>query len=114
MTNAALRVLGGVLIMLACIVTGEVSVVPQAAPAVAQVAMNRLDAGIAGGWHCIADAPADWAWSVAWEAWLAGGDAGGDLFALSEADMATLGFDKRNWEQVGSDRWPVWVGKDWQ
>jgi len=115
MTFSALRVLSRVLIMVACILVGEVGVVPEAAPAVAQVSMNRLEMGWGWrGWHAIADEPADWALSVAWEAWRRGGDADGNLFALGKKDMQVLGFDEGNWENVGSDEWPVWVGRDWR
>jgi len=115
MTDSALRVLSRVLIMVARILVGEVSVVPEAALPVAIVAMNRLDAGMGyAGWHAIADKPADWALSVAWEAWRRGGDADGNLFALGKKDMQVLGFDEGNWENVGSDEWPVWVGEVWK
>jgi len=114
MTDAALIVFSTVYIV-ARILTGEISVIPQAALPVAIVAMNRLDAGMGyDGWHAIADEPADWAMDAAWEAYWRGGDAGGDLFAISGADMEALGFDEVNWENVGSDRWPVWVWKEWR
>ena len=114
MTNAALRALSTVY-MIACIVTGEVGIIPQAALAVARVAMNRLEAGMGyDGWHAIADEPADWALDAAWEAWRQGGDAEGDLYALSDADIVALGFDKANWENVGSDEWPLWIGRKWR
>lgn len=114
MTNSALRALS-VVYTVACILTGEIGVVPEAAPAVAQVAMNRLDAGMGyEGWHAIADQPADWALEAAWQAWKMGGDANGNIHAISGADMIALGFDERNWTQVGSRRWPEYVGKDWE
>ena len=115
MTDAALRALSRVLIMVACILVGEVGVVPEAAPAVAQVSMNRLEMGWGWrGWHAIADEPADWALDAAWEAYWKGGDADGNLYAISGADMKALGFDERNWENVGSTEWPVWVGEEWE
>jgi len=113
MTNASLRVLS-IIWTVACIVTGEVSVVPSAGYNVACVALNRLEAGWGfDGWHAIADEPESWALDVAWEAWRSE-DTGGDLYALSESDIVSLGFDKRNWENVGSDRWPVWAGERWE
>jgi len=114
MTDTALRTLS-VVWTVARILTGEIGVVPQAAPAVAQVAMNRLEMGWGySGWHAIADEPADWALDAAWEAWRRGGDAEGNLYAISGADMEALGFDERNWTQVGTTRWSEWVGKDWE
>ena len=114
MTNAALLAFG-IIWRIACILTGEIGVVPQAAPHVAQVAMNRLAAGKGfDGWHAIADMPEPWALDAALTAWRMGGDADGNLFALSEADIVALGFDKANWENVGSERWPVWVGRRWR
>lgn len=120
MTNSALRALSRVLIMVACIVTGECgSVVPQAALPVAIVAMNRLDAGMGyDGWHAIADEPTDWAMDAAWEAYWRGGDASGDLFALGKKDMEALGFDPDApwWMGICSPcgRWCSYVGRRWE
>lgn len=103
--------------MIARILVGECGVIPEAGPAVAQVVMNRLDAGMGyAGWHGIADVPepSERAIEMAWRAYERGGDADGDLFALSESDILRLGFDKANWENVGSTRWPVWVGGEWR
>jgi len=112
MTNAAL-IAYTVIYMVARIVTGEVGVVPSAGHDVACVAYNRLEAGMGyDGWNAIADEPADWALDAA-EAvyWMRGG---GNLYALSEADIVALGFDKDGWRNVGSDEWPVWVGEKWE
>jgi len=112
MTDAALIALSAVFIV-ARILTGEISVVPQAAIPVAQVAYERLDAGMGyDGWHAIADEPAGWALDAAWEAWRLGGD--GNLYAISGADMEALGFDEDGWENVGSTEWPLWIGKEWK
>ena len=112
MTNAALRVFS-IVYMVARILTGEVPSVPQAAIPVAQVAYNRLNAGWGyAGWNAIADEPADWALDAAWEVWKQGGD--GNLYALSGDDMANLGFDEDRWKNVGSTKWPVWVGRSWE
>ncbi len=113
MTNAAL-VAFSVVHMIARIVTGEVCVVPEAAPAVAAVAVNRLDIGWGyAGWNAIAEEPADWALDAAWGAWKRGGDPEGELYAISGDDLEALGFDVTGWRQVGSDEWPVWVGRRW-
>jgi len=115
MTDAALIAIS-IVHMIARIIVGECGgTVPEAGPAIARVAMNRLDAGMGyDGWHAIADEPVDWALDVAWEAYWKGGDADGNLYAISGADMKALGFDERNWRQVGSDEWPVWVGRAWR
>jgi len=111
MTNAALRAFS-IAWMVARILVGEVSVIPQAALPVAQVAMNRLEAGMGyDGWHAIADEPANWAMDVAWEAWKRGGDAEGDLFALSDADCEALGV---TWgTRYGNNTWGVTVTRRW-
>lgn len=111
MTNSALRVFS-IIHMVARILTGEISVVPQAALPVANVAYNRLDIWGYDGWHAIADEPADWALDAAEEAYWQ--RRGGNLYALSEADIVALGFDKDGWENVGSERWPVWIGGEWE
>jgi len=111
MTDTALRTLS-VVWMIARIVTGEISVVPQAAVPVARVAYERIPYWGYDGWHAIADEPADWALDAAWEAWRLGGD--GNLYAISGADMDALGFDKDNWENVGTEEWPEWVGRMWR
>jgi len=114
MTNSALRVFSIVWVV-ACIVTGEVRVVPQAAGPVAQVALNRYDLGWGwDGWNAIADEPEPWAWDAAWDAWRNGPQEGGNLYAISEADIVKLGFDKGGWENVGNERWPEWVGRIWE
>jgi len=113
MTDSALRVFS-IVWAVACIVTAEVRVVPEAAGPVAQVALNRYDLGWGwDGWNAIADEPEPWAWDAAWEAWRSG-DTGGNLYALSEADIIALGFDKANWQNVGSIEWPEWVGEEWR
>jgi len=114
MTNAAFRVFT-IVWSVACILTGEVGVVPEAAPAVAQVALNRYDLGWGfSGWNAIADEPADWAWDAAWAAWRNGPQEGGEIYAISEADIIALGFNKKNWRNVGSTEWPEWVGEEWR
>jgi len=113
MTDSALRFISTVW-TIACILTGEVGVVPEAAPAVAQVALNRYDLGWGrDGWNAIADEPEPWALDVAWEVWRSG-DTGGNLYAISGADMEALEFDEDGWENVGSTEWPVWVGRSWE
>ena len=110
MTNASL-VAYTVIYTIARILTGEISVVPEAALPVAQVAYNRLDVWGYDGWHAIADEPEPWAIGAAEAAYWQRRD--GNLYALSEADIVALGFDKRNWENVGTAEWPVWVGRMW-
>ena len=113
MTNSALRIIS-IVWAIACIVTGEVGVVPEAAGPVAQVAVERYALGWGfSGWNAIADEPADWAWDAAWDAWR-NGPQGGNLYALSEADIVKLGFDKANWRNVGNESWPEWVGRLWR
>jgi len=115
MTDSALLV-WSVVWTVACILTGECGgTVPQAAPAIAQVAMNRLEVGKGyAGWHAIADEPEPWALEAAWEAYWKGGDGGGNMFALSGADIEALGFDVVNWKNVGTSRWPLWIGREWK
>jgi len=116
MTDAALRAFS-VAWTVACIVTGEACVIPQAAFPVAQVAFNRLEAGMGyDGWHAIADEPTDWAMDVAWEAYRNGGDAEGNLYALSLQDMEMLDFMQSDdcWECVVSGIWGICVGKEWR
>jgi len=115
MTDAALIAIS-IVHMIARIIVGECGgTVPEAGPAIARVAMNRLDAGKGyDGWHAIADEPEPWALDVAWEAYWKGGDANGDVFAISGVDMVKLGFDETNWENVGSIEWPVYIGEVWQ
>ena len=113
MTDAALRA-WSVAWMIARILTGEVGVVPQAAYPVAQVAMNRLEAGMGyDGWHAIAEEPEPWALDAAWEAWRLGGDRNGPLNALSKQDMADLGFDVSEWCEICSEdgRWCEYIGR---
>ncbi len=109
------RLLLAFILALAGHVQGEAGVILElAGPAVAQVAMNRAAIGWDfDGWHAWVD-PSKRATEIAWEAYGRGGDAEGNLFAISGADMARLGFDRANWRQVGSDRWPVWVGRIWE
>jgi len=119
MTDAALVVFS-VAFMIARIVTGECGgTVPEAGPAIAQVAMNRLEAGKGyDGWHAIADDPTDWALDAAWEAYWRGGDASGDLFALGKKDMQILGFDPDApwWTEICSEcgYWCLYVGRSWR
>jgi len=114
MTDAALIAFSTVF-MVARILTGEIGVIPEAALPVATVVYNRLEAGKGyAGWHAIADEPEPWALDAAWEAYWKGGDANGDVFAISGVDMVKLGFDETNWENVGSIEWPLWIGKDWR
>jgi len=112
MTNAALLA-WSIVFMVARILTGEIGVVPEAAIPVAQVAYERIKVGWGyEGWYAIADEPADWALDAAWKAWRMGGS--GNLYAISGADLEALEFDKRNWENVGSTRWPLYVGEVWR
>ena len=115
MTNAALIVFS-VVHMVARIITGECGGVAQeAGPAMAIIAMNRREIGWGwSGWNAIADEPENWALDIAWEAWRKGEDTSGNLYALSGADMESLGFGEDDWENVGNDKWPIWVGRAWQ
>ena len=83
-------------------------------PPLAAVVMNRAAIGLDfGGWHGYAE-PSERAVEIAWAAWERGGDRNGNLFALSESDIMRLGFDKANWENVGTEEWPEWVGRMWR
>ena len=119
MTAAALIALS-VVWTIARIITGECGgTVPEAGPAIAAVAMNRLEMGWGWrGWNAIADEPADWALDAAWEAYWRGGDASGDLFALGKKDMQTLDFDPDApwWTGICSPcgRWCSYVGRRWE
>jgi len=115
MTDAALRAISTIILILASIIALEVGVVPCAGYDVGLVALNRQAAGyeLTQGWHAYRPEyePPGWAIDAAWQALWTGGDADGDLFALSEEDMRALGFDKANWENVGSEEWPEWIGR---
>ena len=112
MTNAAL-IAYTVIYTIARIITGEVSVVPEAALPVASVAYNRLDVWGYDGWHAIADEPKPWAIDAAEAAyWMwVRGESGGDLFALSDDDCRKLGV---TWgTRHGDDRWGVTTFRRW-
>ena len=112
MTDVTLRILA-VVIHVACILVGECGgTVPEAGPAIAAVAMNRLEMGWGWrGWNAIADEPEPWAMDAAWEAYWQGGDASGDLFALSDADCKALGV---TWgTRHGNERWGITVTRRW-
>ena len=109
------RLLLAFILHLAAVIQGEGGVdLELLGPPLATVAVNRAAIGWDfGGWHGYAE-PSERAIEIAWAAWRAGGDKGGDLFALSEDDIIRLGFDKQNWRNVGSEAWPVWVGRRWE
>ena len=100
----------------ASILPGEVGVVRVAAEPVAEIVQNRwLVLGHLRGWngHDPMCKPEPWAWDIAIAAVHAGGDPDGDIFALSQDDMEALGFAYENWTNVGTTRWPVWIGRVW-
>lgn len=99
-------------LQLAGIIQGEAGVILEVAgPAVATVAMNRAAIGLDfGGWHGYAE-PSERAIEMAWRAWERGGDASGDLFALSDADCEALGV---TWgRRYGNDEWGITVTRRW-
>ena len=110
MTNAALLVLS----LVASIVMGEVSVAPCAGDLIAQMVVRDMDIGRdLSRWHG-RQVPNAWAWECATAALLCRTDVGLPRHALSEHDIVALGFDRRNWRNVGSKRWPVWISSCWE
>ncbi len=109
------RLLLAFILHLASVIQGEGGVdLELLGPPLATVGVNRAAIGWDfKGWHAYAE-PSERAIEIAWAAVKAGGDRDGDLFALSESDILALGFDKANWRNVGSDEWPVWVGREWR
>lgn len=102
------------ILLTASIVAGEVGVVPQAGPYVALVVVDRYYHGWGfRGWHGWAP-PTRWSVECAVFAWAYGPVRGGPLFAIGGSDMQRLQFDTRRWLQVGTDRWPVWIGWEWR
>ena len=112
----SVRLTLALVLMVARILTGEASVIPEAAIPVAQVTFNRYPIWGWDGWHSIADEPADWAIDAAWEAWWGCELNEGNLYALSLDDMAALGFDidAPQWRCITNGRWGVCLGKEWR
>jgi len=101
----------------ACIIQGEVGVMPEVGPRVARVIWTREAMGKGfDGWNGWQE-PEPWAIQDAWEAWLEGADIDGERHAISLQDLAVLGFENSDcWECVYSDdrRWGTCFSREWR